>query len=209
MIRLQFLAQVDREKCTGCRECERICPSGAIKMVEKKASVDGDRCIDCQRCIDRCDKVNAIRRASRPSEVTRYVDPTDIDPMLLKTLCGKAGILPEMPICGCTRTTGQETVAAILNGAKTPEDVCAMTGLRAGCGLYCVTRIFQVFAACGIGLENPKDRRWVKLTLSLADIPEEKVASIDKAYPQCHVGDDWKKVTQRRTIPARKEGPHV
>jgi BFD-like [2Fe-2S] binding domain. len=129
--------------------------------------------------------------------------------MLLKTLCGKAGILPEMPICGCTRTTGQETVAAILNGAKTPEDVCAMTGLRAGCGLYCVTRIFQVFAACGIGLENPKDRRWVKLTLSLADIPEEKVASIDKAYPQCHVGDDWKKVTQRRTIPARKEGPHV
>lgn len=84
-----------------------------------------------------------------------------------------------------------------------------MTGLRGGCGLYCVTRIFQVFAACGIDLENPKDRRWVKLTLSLADIPEEKIVSIDKAYPQCHVGDDWKKVTQRRTIPARKEGPHV
>jgi NAD-dependent dihydropyrimidine dehydrogenase PreA subunit/bacterioferritin-associated ferredoxin len=209
MIRLQFLAEVDRGICTGCRECERICPAGAITMVEKKAFVDGDRCIDCQRCIDRCDKVNAIRRASRPSEVARCVDSTDIDPTLLKTLCGKAGILPDMPICGCMRVTGRESVAAILKGAKTPEDLCAMTGLRAGCGLYCVTRIFQVFAACGIVLENPKDRRWIKLTLSLADIPEEKIAGIDKAYPQCHVGDDWRKVTQRRATPAGKEGPNV
>ena len=92
MIQLQFLAHVDEEKCSGCKQCEPICPSGAIKIEEKKAIVDGDRCIDCQRCIDRCKKENAISRAPRTSEVIRYVDHTDLDQQHIKTLCGKAGI---------------------------------------------------------------------------------------------------------------------
>ena len=210
MIQLQFMAQVNSGKCTGCNvcdqaltKCERICPAGAIKMVERKACVDSDRCIDCQRCIDRCDKENAISRVSRSAEVMRYVDHTDVDQRQLKMFCAKAGILPHMAICGCTRTTGQEAVAAIMKGAKTPEDLCAMTGLRAGCGMYCMTRICQVFEACGITLENPKDRRWIKLTLSIADIPEEKIAEIDRVYPACHVRDDWRNMTQRRIVPAK------
>jgi hypothetical protein len=38
-----------------------------------------------------------------------------------------------------------------------------------------MTRIIQVFEACGIALEDPKDRRWLKLTLSIMDIPEERL----------------------------------
>jgi Fe-S-cluster-containing hydrogenase component 2 len=209
MIQLQFLAQVDESKCTGCELCERVCPAGAIEMVERKATINGDRCIDCQRCIDRCNKENAISRTPRPSAIIRYVDYSDVDQLQLKTLCGKAGLLPDMPVCGCTRTTGKEAVAAILKGAKTPEDLCAMTGLRAGCGIYCITRIFQLLQACGIELDNPPDRRWIKLTLSLSDIPEEKVAQIDRAYPQCCVGEDWKKVKRRNTHSARKEDTRV
>lgn len=199
MIRLQFLAQVNQEQCSGCKQCEPVCPAAAITVVEKKAVVDADRCIDCQRCIDRCKKENAITREPRSSEVLRYVDHTDLDRMQIKALCGKAGILPHMPVCGCSRTTGQETVAAVLKGAKTPEDICAMTGLRSGCGIYCATRIFQVLEACGIDVEDPPDRRWIKLTLSLADLPEEKVIEIDKSYPACCVGEDWRRLTQRRT----------
>ncbi len=209
MIQLQFLPYVDEEKCTGCKLCERICPSGAIVMVGEKATIDGDRCIDCQRCIDRCKKENAITRVSRPSEVVRYVDHTDLDQAQIKLLCHKAGILPELPVCGCTRTTGREAVAAILKGAKTPEDICAMTGLRAGCGIYCMTRIFQVFEACGIELDDPKDRRWINLTLSLDDLSEEKVVRIDKIYPQCHVGEDWKRLKRRHPASVTKEGTHA
>jgi NAD-dependent dihydropyrimidine dehydrogenase PreA subunit/bacterioferritin-associated ferredoxin len=209
VIQLQFLAQVDESKCTGCELCESVCPAGAIEIVERKATINGDRCIDCQRCIDRCNKENAISRAPRPSAIIRYVDYSDVDQLQLKTLCGKAGLLPDMPVCGCTRTTGKEAVAAILKGAKTPEDLCAMTGLRAGCGIYCITRIFQLLQACGIELDNPPDRRWIKLTLSLSDIPEEKVAQIDKAYPQCCVGEDWKKVKRRNTHSPRKEDTRV
>jgi NAD-dependent dihydropyrimidine dehydrogenase PreA subunit/bacterioferritin-associated ferredoxin len=208
MIKLQFFAQVDEAKCTGCKQCEPVCPAGAIEMKEETAAIDVDRCIDCQRCIDRCNRENAVNRVPHPSEVLRYVDHSDLDAQEIKALCAKAGLLPDLPICGCTRTTGKETVAAVLKGAETPEDLCAMTGLRAGCGMYCMTRIFQVFEACGIELEEPADRRWIKLTLSIADIPRETVARIDETYPDCCVGEDWKRVTQRATKSSEKEGAH-
>lgn len=209
MIQLQFLARVDEAKCTGCKLCKSVCPAGAIEIVEKKATINGERCIDCQRCIDRCKKENAIARIPRPVEVVRYVDHTDLDQEQIQLFCHKAGILPHLPVCGCTRTTGEEAVAAVLKGAKTPEDMCAMTGLRAGCGIYCLTRIFQVFEACGIELDEPKDRRWISLTLSLDDLSEEKVAQIDKTYPQCHVGEDWKKLKRRQPTPVTKEDTHA
>lgn len=208
MIRLEYVAHVDEERCTGCSLCERVCPAGAITMARKIAAVDADRCIDCQRCIDRCARENAVRRVLRPVEVIRFVDDSDVDQAMLKAFCRKAGLLPDLPVCGCTRTTGRETVAAILKGAKTPEDLCAMTGLRAGCGIYCMTRICQILEACGIEVQEPADRRWIKLTLSIGDIPKEAVARIDKAYPSCFVGEDWKRVTQRQSPAAQKEGAH-
>jgi len=209
MIQLQFLAQVDEQKCTGCKQCEPVCPAAAIKLVEKKAIVDGDRCIDCQRCIDRCKKENAISRVRRPFEVMRGVDHTDLDQLEIKSLCGKAGMLPHMPVCGCCRATAQEAVAAILKGARSPEDICAMTGLRSGCGIYCATRIFQLLEACGVEVVNPPDRRWIKLTLGLADLPEEKVMRIDEAYPTCCVGEDWSRLSKRRTGSGKKGETNV
>ena len=53
---------------------------------------------------------SAISRALHPSEIIRYVDYSDVDQVQLKTLCGKAGLFPDMPVCGCTRTTGKEAV---------------------------------------------------------------------------------------------------
>ena len=96
MIQLEFLAQVDEEKCTGCKLCESVCPAGAIEMAANLAVIDSDRCIDCQRCIDRCNRENAIRRQSRSAPILRVVDHSDIDEMQLKTLCAKAGLLPDI-----------------------------------------------------------------------------------------------------------------
>ena len=55
-------------------------------------------------------KGNAISWALHPSEIIRYVDYSDVDQVKLKTLYRKAGLLPDMPVCGCTRTTGKEAV---------------------------------------------------------------------------------------------------
>ena len=46
-------AKVNEEKCIGCRQCEDICPVGAIAM-EKGKAVISDNCIECEACISAC-----------------------------------------------------------------------------------------------------------------------------------------------------------
>lgn len=47
-------AKVNKEKCTGCESCVSACPVEAIKMNEKKATVDSGTCIDCGACVGEC-----------------------------------------------------------------------------------------------------------------------------------------------------------
>lgn len=53
------------EACTGCKICERVCPSGAIEMIEcppdEEKTKTGfrpvchfDRCILCGQCVESC-----------------------------------------------------------------------------------------------------------------------------------------------------------
>lgn len=56
--------QFDKDKCIGCKKCQRVCPSSAIeieKVADKqfKAVVYMDRCIFCGQCVDSCPK-NAL-----------------------------------------------------------------------------------------------------------------------------------------------------
>lgn len=45
--------------CTGCLECERVCPKNAISRVDKKVSINQDNCIHCMCCHEVC-RFNAI-----------------------------------------------------------------------------------------------------------------------------------------------------
>lgn len=47
------------EKCTGCSLCVKVCPFGAIRVVNKKAVIDFNKCNLCGACIDAC-KFKAI-----------------------------------------------------------------------------------------------------------------------------------------------------
>lgn len=45
--------------CTGCGACEKLCPKGAINMVEDKEGfkypvIDKEKCVNCKLCINRC-----------------------------------------------------------------------------------------------------------------------------------------------------------
>ncbi len=46
----------DRENCSGCQQCYKICPTHAIEWLpeEKKIKVFVSRCCFCAQCVDVC-----------------------------------------------------------------------------------------------------------------------------------------------------------
>ena len=61
-----FVALIDKDLCTGCKRCVRVCPHDAIKMNSKdKAEVDTDLCAGCGLCWYECPE-KAIRLKDFP-----------------------------------------------------------------------------------------------------------------------------------------------
>ncbi len=46
--------RLDKDKCRGCTNCIKRCPTGAIRVREGKARIIKERCIDCGECINVC-----------------------------------------------------------------------------------------------------------------------------------------------------------
>ena len=45
---------MDLEKCKGCTNCLKRCPTEAIRIRDGHATIDSERCIDCGECIRIC-----------------------------------------------------------------------------------------------------------------------------------------------------------
>lgn len=45
---------LDKEKCMGCINCIKRCPTEAIRVRDRKAQIIAERCIDCGQCIRVC-----------------------------------------------------------------------------------------------------------------------------------------------------------
>lgn len=44
----------NKDKCTGCTACIKVCPTEAIRVTRSKAVIYDLRCIDCGRCVATC-----------------------------------------------------------------------------------------------------------------------------------------------------------
>ncbi|HCW51939.1 MAG TPA: ferredoxin [Clostridiales bacterium] len=54
MVRYFHSVTLDEEKCRGCTNCIKQCPTEAIRVRDGKARIFEERCIDCGECIRAC-----------------------------------------------------------------------------------------------------------------------------------------------------------
>lgn len=66
MFRAEYIAEVDPDKCVGCRECMRVCQFGAVtySAANEKAVIDQRWCYGCGICRSVC-KQDAIHLKQR------------------------------------------------------------------------------------------------------------------------------------------------
>lgn len=58
---------IDARRCTGCGECERLCPTNAVAVVDGSAVITRpDACTFC----DRCERYCPEEAISRPFSIT-------------------------------------------------------------------------------------------------------------------------------------------
>jgi Fe-S-cluster-containing hydrogenase component 2 len=173
MKKVTLLAKVNLDKCTGCKTCQKVCPVLAIEVKDRKAIVDSDKCRACANCEQRC-PFYAVEMIKRETPLVIGVDPSKFDQEKIRELCEKANLNPEQTMCYCVGTRAEEVAAAILDGAKTPEEVSARTGVRTGCTIECIQPVLRLLQAGGCELiPNKNGWQWYGVTPTAWNLPEE------------------------------------
>lgn len=167
-----MLAKVDEQKCTGCKTCQRVCPTLAIEVVDKLSRVDSEKCTGCGNCNQRCPEY-AVTMVKRETPMRLYVDPKTVSSEKIEEICGKARMNPEQIVCYCTATRAEEVAAAIIKGADTPEKISLQTGVRTGCKVECIQPILRLLEAAGIEPARPDGYQWYGRTITVWEIPEQ------------------------------------
>lgn len=202
MKRVTLLAKVDLKKCIGCKLCEKVCPVYAVSVVDRKAVVKENDCLACANCADRC-PTGAITMVKRDKPFDVGIDVSKYDYEEIRALCEKAHLNPEQIICYCVGTRAEEVAAALISGAKTPEEVSAMTGVRTGCTIECIQPVLRMIEAAGHELHpDPNGFQWYGRTVTAWDLPEE----VKKKYNDRGFYFDEDKALMDRIVRTRTEG---
>jgi len=66
----------DREKCTGCMLCPKVCNFGAIAKDGQKVKFDFNKCVLCGSCVEVCpvDAIKIERKAVDKEKIAQYKD---------------------------------------------------------------------------------------------------------------------------------------
>ncbi len=172
-------AVVDPLVCIGCTTCEKVCPSESIRVgPDRKAVVNRETCTGCGNCESRC-AVYAIKLVALEGKRFIGVDWTRAAREEVFSLCKRAHFHPEAVLCYCTGTRAREVAAAILLGARTPEEVTRATGIRSGCTVECIQPILRLLTAAGIALDKAPGWQWYGLTPTNWDLPDSVVGNPD------------------------------
>lgn len=74
MIQRELTIQIDAERCVGCVDCSKVCPTLAIRVRDDLAVVNPELCIDCGACIRACryDAVRAVTSSQSDLKKFKY-----------------------------------------------------------------------------------------------------------------------------------------
>ena len=64
--------RIDKEKCQGRMGCMRACPTQAIRVRARRASLLKDRCIDCGECVRVCPNHAIVPQTSSFSDFSKF-----------------------------------------------------------------------------------------------------------------------------------------
>jgi ferredoxin len=186
---------VDEQKCNGCGICVKICPVEAIRLEKRgrkrRAVIDENACLDCKLCFTRCPEY-AVGMVARDTPLQVGVDMAGISEEEITKICETAHMYPDQVICYCHRVLAREIAAAILKGAKTPEDLSRATGARTGCATLCITGMIRLLRAAGVELTGAPGDQWYGLKFSIWEIPPE----VRRKYPQYFLSDDLRAIEE-------------
>lgn len=62
------MIQIRVEYSDGCGACVEVCPSGALYLVDGKATVDEARCRECELCVSTCPREAVVVAGERVRE---------------------------------------------------------------------------------------------------------------------------------------------
>ena len=63
---------LNKDRCTGCTACIKVCPTEAIRINRSKAVIYDRRCIDCGRCVATCPHHAYSVRSDTFDELKKY-----------------------------------------------------------------------------------------------------------------------------------------
>ncbi len=199
---VNVLSRVDMERCKGCKTCQLVCPTYAI-MVKKEGgevhvSIDEQLCVGCWNCEQRCPE-HAMEMVACEPRVLK-TDVSKFDDSKIAALCHKARFNPKQLVCYCTATRAEELAAAILDGARSPDQLVLATGAGAGCGIECNQPIQRFLWAAGLQYDRPKESyQWYGRTVTAWEVDPK----IKEKYPIFRFDED--RELFERIISARRK----
>jgi ferredoxin len=175
------------EACLGYPEDQALKETQRCFGCAAPPSYKVEDCKGCINCAERC-PASAITIEPLQEPYTVGVDPGQFDQDEIMRICEKAHVHPKQIICYCTDTRAGEIVAAILKGAKTPEDIARMTGARTGCTVLCVQSIIKLLEVSGNPVRAVGTHQVYGKTFTLWDMdPRLKQRDEKRGY---HYDDD-------------------
>lgn len=89
--------RLDKDKCMGCTNCLKRCPTEAIRVRGGRAHIIDERCIDCGECIRVCDHHAKYAQTDPLSDIQRFKYKIALPPPSLygqfKHLAGRSQVL--------------------------------------------------------------------------------------------------------------------